>query len=445
VVSKARGLDGAGRRARSVVGEGLTRKGTHWLLGGALVGGFAAYLFQLVGTRALGHDAYAPIGTLWTIQYLCWSIFLSSIESYVTREVFVGRVGGTLLRATAARIWMWIGGLAAILTAGCWLVRDRLFYGVGDLAVVAGLTLLSFGGLAVVRGRLAGEERFGAFGLLSAAESLVRVALAVGIVLIAPTARALAWALPVGAAAAAGSWFALESRRKDSLSARAATPEPSRLGRFLMLNSVSNGAVHLLLAGGPLALVVLSARPEEVSIFFVTITAARVPVVFALGGVLSRLLPSFTRVLDSRGPEALPSLARRLALGTVLIAAVGAATGAAVGSQLIAFLFGAGFEPPSWLAAAAAGAALLATGGMVLNQLLVAGGLEQRLPLPWIGGIAVALASILLVAGTPSWRTAVACVVGELAAIVGLVIAARSSDSSRPPTTKGDLGAAVAN
>jgi O-antigen/teichoic acid export membrane protein len=424
----------AGRRARSIVAQGLTRKGTQWLLGGALLGGFAAYLFQLIGTRALGHDAYAPIGTLWTIQYLCWSIFLSSIESHVTREVLSGRVGRTFPRATAVRIWVWIGGLAAAVTAGCWLIRDRLFFGLGDLVLVAGLTVLSFGGLAVVRGRLAGEERFAPYGLVSAAESLVRVALAVGVVLVAPTTRALAWVLPVGAGAAAGSWFASKRFRRDRPLAPAAALEPSRLGRFVLFNTVSNGAVHLLLAGGPLALVALSAEREEVSILFVTTTAARVPVVFALGGALSRLLPSFTRVLGDRGPEALPAVAWRLALGTALAAAVGAAAGAAVGSQLIGLLFGAGFEPPPWLAAAAGGGALLATGGMVLNQLLVAGGLEHRMVLPWIGGMAVAIASILLVRGTPSWRTAIASIAGESAAIVGLVIAARFPHHARPPS-----------
>jgi O-antigen/teichoic acid export membrane protein len=328
------------------------------------------------------------------------------------------------------RIWVWLGGLAAALTAGCWLIRDRLFYGVGDLAVVAGLTVLSFGGLAIVRGRLAGEERFAAYGVVSAAESLIRVALAVAVVLVGATARGLAWVLPVGGAVAAGSWFALESRRRGKPPIPPAEREPSRLGRFVMFNTVSNGVTHLLLAGGPLALVALSAGPKEVSIFFVTFTAARVPVVFALGGVLSRLLPTFTRVLDDRGPEALPNLATRIAFGTALIAAVGAGAGAAVGSQLIALLFGAGFAPPSWLAAAAAGGVLLATGGMVLNQLLVASGLERRLPLPWLGGLAMAFATILLGSGSPSWRAAMACVAGESAAIVGLVVAARSPRSS---------------
>jgi O-antigen/teichoic acid export membrane protein len=422
--------NGASRRGRSVVTRGLTRKGTHWLLGGAFLGGIGAYLFQLLGTRALGRDAYAPIGTLWTIQYLFWSVFLSSIESYVAREVLLGRVGQSLYRGTAVRIWAWIGGLAAALTAGCWLVRDRLFYGVGDLAVVAGLTVLSFGALAVVRGRLAGEERFAAYGAVSAAESLTRVTLAVAVVSVGATARALAWVLPIGGAAAAGSWFALESRRMGRPPTPPAGPEPSRLSRFVMFNTVSNGVTHLLLAGGPLALVALSAGPKEVSIFFVTITAARIPVVFALGGVLSRLLPSFTRVLDDRGRETLPRLATRIALGTALIAAIGASAGALVGSRLIAFFFGAGFGPPSWLAATAAGGVLLATGGMVLNQLLVASGLEHRLPLPWLGGMAVAFTTILLVSGSPSWRTAIAFVAGESVAIAGLVAAARSPRSS---------------
>lgn len=405
--------------------DGVTRGGTQWLLIGSVLGGIGAYLFQVLGTRALGEEAYAPIGTLWTIQYLFWSIFLFAVETYVTRETVVGRVGREFRGTAAARTWAWIGIVAAALTVASWLARDRLFFGADDLALVAGLTVLSFGAFAIVRGRLAGVGRFKAYGLVSASESLIRLAVAAVVVLVAATTRSLAWTLPSGAAAAACWWFLLRRRRPDAFVDRPRTLEPPRTGRFLTLTTLANGAGQVLLAGGPLALVALAAGPAELSVFFVTITAARVPVVVALGGVLSRLLPTFTRVLGERGPEALPGLAGRLAAGTAAVAAVGAAGGAAVGSQLIGFFFGAGFAPPWWLAAVAGGGVLLATGGMLLNQLLIAAGLEHRLPACWLAGLATAVTVLTLAPGTPIARVSAGFIAGEVVALAALIVAAR--------------------
>jgi O-antigen/teichoic acid export membrane protein len=404
---------------------GVTRGGTQWLLLGSVLGGVGAYLFQVLGTRALGEEAYAPIGTLWTIQYLFWSIFLFAVETYVTRETVVGRVGRTFRGGAAVRTWAWILTVAGLLTAASWLVRDRLFYGAGDLAFVAGLTVISFGAFAIVRGRLAGVGRFRAYGLVSASESLIRLAVATAVVLVAATTRSLAWTLPAGAAAAASWWFLLRRRRRDAFLDRPRSMEPPRTGRFLTLTTTANGAGQVLLAGGPLALVALAAGPAELSVFFVTITAARVPVVVALGGVLSRLLPTFSRVLSERGRVVLPGLAARLVGGTVLVAALGAAGGAAIGSQLIGFFFGAGFAPPWWLAAVAGGGVFMATGGMLLNQLLIAAGLEHRLPACWLAALATGVLVVILTSGTPTARVSAGFIAGEVVAVTALTVAAR--------------------
>ena len=317
--------------ARARLLRGLTRRGTQWLVVGSVLGGLGAYLFQIVGTRALGEEAYAPIGTLWTIQFLTWSIFLQPVESFVTREVVTGRAAPSLSRTVAVRTWAWVALVAATVAGTSWLAGERLFFGVEGLAVIAGLIALSFGAFAFVRGGLAGHERFRAYGFVSAAESLLRLALAVVVVLIVPTTRALAWTMPFGAAIAASFWFVV---RGDPGEPPAGVPEglgQSRAGRFLVLTSVANAAGQLLLAGGPLALVALAAAPSELSVFFVTITAARVPVVLALGGLLSRLLPTFGRILAARGRDVVPGLAARIAVGTVAVAAVGAALGFAAG------------------------------------------------------------------------------------------------------------------
>jgi O-antigen/teichoic acid export membrane protein len=408
---------------RSRMVRGLTRGGTQWLLVGSLLGGLGAYLFQVVGTRALGEEAFAPISTLWTVQYLSWSIFLYAVETYVAREVLLGRIGPTFPRKVVIRTWAWIASVAVAVGGASWLFRGRLFYGLGELAVVAGLVVLSFGAFAFVRGRLAGAGRYRSYGLASATESLVRLALAISAVLAAATTRALAWTLPIGAIAAACLWFLLGRRTSDRILCSDEPAGPPRTSRFLVLTIITNAAVQLLLAGGPLALVVLSAGSAEVSVFFVTITAARVPVVIALGGVLSRVLSTFTRVLTERGHEALQRLTARLAAATMLVAVAGAALGAMVGAPLVGAFFGTGFTPPWWLACAAGGGVILATGGMLLNQLLVAGRLEHRLPLPWFVGLVAGVAVMMKAAGSPTERVTAGFVAGEIVALIALTIA----------------------
>src|SRR5690606_25534967 len=61
----------AGAAPRLVSGaRGPRVSATGWVALGSTVGGAAAFLFQIVGTRVLGPVAYAPISVLWTLQYL---------------------------------------------------------------------------------------------------------------------------------------------------------------------------------------------------------------------------------------------------------------------------------------------------------------------------------------------------------------------------------------
>jgi hypothetical protein len=396
-------------------------QGTSWLVAGAVLGGVAAYLFQVVGTRTLGEDAYAPIGTLWTVQYLMWSVFLYALETYMNREVVLGRVGrrlgiGPLLGATG-----WVVLLAVAVTGLTWTVRGSLFYGIEDLALVAGLIVLGYGAFAVSRGRLAGGGRYRAYGFVSAFESVVRVMLAVGVLSVAATTRALAWIMPVGAAAAAGLWPLLGHRA--ALEPRRLPPaQPPRAGRFLALTSLANAAVQTLLAGAPLVMVALAAAPADVSVVFVTMTAARVPIVLALGGLLSRMLPAFVQSLDGPGEAAGTRLASLIIAGTLGAGAAGAVGGAIAGPTMVRLLFGAGFTPPWWFAAATGGGVLLATGGMLLNQLLTARGQEHWMPAPWLLGVAAATAAVVLTEGEPMLRVTLGFVTGELTALIALAL-----------------------
>jgi O-antigen/teichoic acid export membrane protein len=411
--------------------QGLRTGGTYWMLVGSLLAAVGAYLFQLITTRSLGEVRYAPIGTLWTIQYLTVSIFLYSVETYVTRGSLHAKEGGGPGATSLGRIWASIAMVAACVVAFSWWFRDQLFLGQGELAAVAGSLVVAFGAFMIVRGRLAGSGRFKAYGLVTASESLCRFVLAAGGAAASAGTRLFAWVMPMGALAAA-SWWPVLKRRRPTPQGRGVLPvKPAGTVRFLALTTSANAAAQLLLAGGPLLLAFLHASPTAISIFFVTVTAARLPIVFVFGGILSRLLGTFVRLGDTDHGRSLRQAATRIAAGTGAVALLGGAAAAAVGSPVIGLLFGHGFLPPWWVAAGATTGVLLATGSLVLNQVLVATGSEARLPLVWTIALIGAALTIAVSAWSPLARVVTGFIVGEVIALIGLAVAIRFGTPGR--------------
>lgn len=405
---------------------------------GAAIAALGAYLFQAIGTRALGGAEYAPIGALWTIQYLLVSVVLLPIETLIARESILSHAAGLRSpRVSFARLWGWLALVAIVASTVCWLLRDQLFHGLDDLALVTGALVLSYGAFLIVRGRLAGTERFKAYGVVTASESTVRAALAAVVTGFGPNVRAFAWIMPLGALTAAGWWVPLKRNPRQPRDLAARPTEPPRTGRFLALTTAANAITQLLLAGGPLLLAFLHAAPEEVSVFFVTVTAVRVPLVFVFGGVLSRLLPTFMRMEGTDRRRQSRAVAAKIALGTVLVAVAIGGVAAAVGAPLIALLFGAAFRPPWWLAAGATVGVILATGSIVLYQLLIARGSALLGLLAWAVALAAAMVAVVLTEGSATARAVAGLVTGEAVALMALVLAASWATGT---TARGDAG-----
>jgi O-antigen/teichoic acid export membrane protein len=405
---------------------------------GAALAALGAYLFQALGTRALGGVGYAPIGALWTIQYLIVSVVLLPIETHIARESILSHAAGLRSpRVSFARLWGWLALVAIVSSSVCWLLRDELFHGLDDLALVVGALVLSYGAFLIVRGRLAGTERFKAYGVVTASESMVRAVLAAVVTGLAPGVRAFAWIMPLGALTAAGWWVPLRRNPRQPRDVGAQPAESPSTGRFLALTTAANAITQLLLAGGPLLLAFLHAEPEEVSVFFVTVTAVRVPLLFAFGGVLSRLLPTFMRLESSDRRREPRAVAAKVALGTVSVAAVAGGVAAAVGGPLVAVLFGAAFRPPWWLAAGATVGVLLATGSIVLYQLLIARGSAGLGLLAWAVALAAAVLAVVLTDGSATARAVVGLLTGEGVALIALVLAASMAAGTTP---RGDAG-----
>jgi O-antigen/teichoic acid export membrane protein len=430
-VGAERGVDATSLGAFGTVTRGLRTRGTQWMVVGAVLAGLGAYLFQIIGTRSLGEVNYAPIGALWTIQYLIVSVVLYPVETYVTHRTLLRREVEEARDRSSVRLWGWIAAIAIVLTGVCWLLRDQLFQGSGDLALVVGLVTCTFGAFVIVRGRLAGNERFRAYGLVTATESLGRAVLSASVVLVAASTRAIAWTMPFGALGAAGLWLILRRQPREARGIGVTAAEPLRPVRFLALTMGANGILQLLLAGGPLVLTFLGASPAEVSILFVALTAARVPLFFLFSGLLSRLLPTFLRMAGSDEGRALRRTASGIAIGTFAAAILGGLAAAVVGSPVIGLLFGRAFAPPWWVAAGATTGVLLATGSMVLNQVLIAQGSPARSLSAWALALAAGGVGLAVIGDSPTARVVGAFVIAETVALLGLVVGA-----SRPPARR---------
>jgi O-antigen/teichoic acid export membrane protein len=400
-----------------------TRRATSWILLGSLASGAGAYVFQVLGTRALGPEAYAPIGVLWTLQYLLLTTLLYAVESYVTRTVALAGPDHHALAHADVVVNRWIGGAAVAVGVGTWLARDALFDGRGHLAGVVVALVVAYGGFTVVRGRFAGANRFRSYGAATALESTARIGFAVAVLAIAPRPGPLAWIMPLGPLLVVAWW--LWDRRLPVHADEPVTVDApvSGTGRFLAATTVANTVNQVLLAAGPLVLVALGAGAAEVAVFFVTVTAARLPLAFAYGGLLSRLLPPLTRLARAGQHATLARVALLTTAGSVALAAGGAVVAQVLGPPLVAFFFGASFRPTPLFAALAGAGVVLATGALVVNQVLVARGAETRLIAPWLAALGAAAVTVALVPASATLRVSAALVVGEVVALAALLAA----------------------
>lgn len=448
--------------------------GTTAVLVGSLASGVGAYLFQVIGTRTLGTRDYAPIGVLWTIQYLVVTIPLLSMEAYVTRAVTLHTDDSEGLWRGVRTLAAWTIAVAVALSATTWVWRDALFHGSGDsFPFIAGLIVLCFGAYVIIRGWLAGSSRFGQYGIATGIESMGRVAIALPIALVLPSAGWVAWTLPLGPLLVVAWWglvvcdlhrntgdgirpgaLALARLRTRAHRGRA-RPRPARQhgliegrssspGRYLFATTIANACSQTLLAAGPLVLVPLGASAAQTSVFFITITAARAPLVFAIGGVLSRVLPPLTRVARAGDFARLRRIAVLEAGAAIALAAIGAAVGFWIGPDVVALAFGSAFRPEGWFVALTAAGVVSATAALGLNQMLIAMGEEVRLIAPWAAALIAGVLTVIGLGGSPILRVASAFVVGEAVALAGLLTAVFTAQPAHSTEPAGAMTAAGA-
>lgn len=390
------------------VERGFRAPGTTMMIAGSLIGAVGAYLFQVIGGRALGPDGFAPISALWTVFFILVTVVLVPLEQYVTREASRGR---EVLSADRRPIVLVTLGAAFIGAVFTFLTRDSLFGGDAMFALQAGLVMFGYGVLLVGKGILAGHRRFAGVGWILVYEAALRLALGIAIIWIIPTASALAWAMVVApfAALAVGFW-----RHDRATSGAEATGAAGFLGAYI----TGSAASQVLLAGAPLAVAALGGSPSLVSIVFVTFTLYRGPLtlIYALQG---RILPYLVSMTTDNS-HGLRRMAGMVIGGGAILAALGGLVGWLVGPEVVGMLFGREFMPDRLAAALIAAGVVAASTTQVAGQVLVARGRTGLLAGAWIAGLVIALGSLMVLTLTPDRTVAGAFMLGELGATVVL-------------------------
>lgn len=385
--------------------------GTPYIVGGTVVASLGAYLFQVIGARALGPADFDPVSALLTVHFLVFAVLLLPVEQFEIRRVTLGSAGG---RGAVAGV---VAAGAVGATAFTLLARQRYFAGDLMYAAIGFVTVAGNAVMALGRGRLAGHRRFRAYGMVSAVVALVRVILALLFVQLAANGPNIGWALAV-APFVTLAWLPF---RRDP--AHAAAGPAQHPGRFLSGFVLASAASQVLLLLAPLAVGIVADEPGLMSVVFVTFQLFRLPIVMTQN-LLARLLPPFTNLAAAGREEDLRRWVKRFLVAALVLSPVAAAFGWWWGPALVRALFGGEFEPARTVAALAAAGTMIAAVSLVIGQVLVARGRTMLLAAAWIVGFLAAVAALLPVVEDPGARVSWSFLLGEAAALGAIAVLA---------------------
>lgn len=384
--------------------RGFRAPGTSFMVAGSLISAVLAYLFTIYGIRAVGEEAYKPVALLWTVYFILLTILLVPVEQYVTREVARGR--RAIPEAVKPAVVMTL--LCAVVGAGTVMILlERGFHGDSQYVLVMVLLVVGYGLLYFGKGVLAGSRLFAKVGWLMGIESLVRLIGAAALFVWLGTVVSLAWGMVIGgfAVLVLGWW------RYDKGQSTEPASSPTK---FLTGYVGGSSSSQLLLAGAPLAVLLLGGSDAMVSTIFVTFTLFRGPLtlIYSLQG---RVLPHLVGLAHDGDRRQLTRVTRNVVLYGGALAAIGGLAGWLVGPAIVRFLYNT--EPSALVAMLAAAGVMAAAAAQVASQVLVAEGRTRLLGYAWAAGLVAAAVVTLLVGGTPDVRVAIGFVSGEAVAL----------------------------
>ena len=395
--------------------------GTLDIVLGSLVAGIGGYAYQFIGGRALGENGFAPIGILLTAHFLAFIIVLLPIEQFIIRRLTLG-FRGWVVPGRAIALAVSTAAAAAFVVG---VAGDDYFTSRREFVMFVLLTVLFHFFFAVGRGYLAGFRRFRAYGYSSAAASVLRFGLAVGVAILAPSVTGFAWAHILGPLVI----FLWRPWKPSAQEPRIADPSSAHEAeRGLLAGLVlSAAASQALLLAGPLVASRLGATAAEFSITYATLLIARAPLTLGYN-LIARILPPFTEMAVRGQRKELRAWARGIGVASGVLSVFGGFAGALLGPLLVSVAFGEGFAPTPIVAAVAGAGVVLAGGGLFIGQILVARGQSMRLLIAWILAVITAVILVAIPIDDPIVHVVIAFLGGEIVALMALTFAAAMQD-----------------
>jgi O-antigen/teichoic acid export membrane protein len=313
---------------------------------GLALAGLMQYGFLVVAARALGQVRFAPLSVFWALLFVCGPGFFLPLEQETGRAIAARRVrgeGGRPVVERAAAIGTVLAVALIIVTLVFAGPIDRRVFN-GDPALLAGLV----GGFAaylcefLARGALAGNGRFGSYGLLIGGEGALRVVFAAILALVGVKVAG-----PYGASMIVASFLAiaLATVGRPGLFGPGPPASWSEVSNALGYLLIASVFTQLLLSVGAVAVQLLATPAQESAAgrFQLSRIVAYVPI-FLFQAVQSALLPRLSALAAAgRHVEFRSLLLRLLALvGCVGVVAVAGFT--FLGPTVTRLLFGHGFE-----------------------------------------------------------------------------------------------------
>jgi O-antigen/teichoic acid export membrane protein len=392
--------------------------GTSAMLIGTAATIVGSYVFLLVGGRALGEDAFAPVTVMWTLLFLGLTVFLIPIEQLIIRKLALGGGRASAVRASWKVIGVVVFGATFLAVGFTFAAQSSLLNDDLGFVPVAALLLPLHAFMLIGRGFLAGRGRFVAYGAVVGLDAFGKAAGAVIVAVLGLGPVALVWALALSPVLV----LVVRPFRADSGGEVGEVLSPPLLRsdrRFMSGFLVATAASQTVLAAGPLVVGALGASSAAISVFFVTTTLFRGPM-SASYNLLARFLPGLTRRAAAGEHETINRFTLNFAVAGMLGAGISAAAAAMAGPPVVALLYGSGFRPTATLAALAAAGVIVGIVGLGITQVLVGRGETDRMAAAWLVAVVAAAITIVVVQSDPTIRVAAGFFCGEVVALIGL-------------------------
>jgi len=377
-------------------------EGTYVVGAGLLVSGVTTYGFQILSYRLLSKPDYAALTALWVFVFVLAPGFFLPLEQEVGRAVAERRargIGGGPVTKRAAAVGAGLVAVLALLTIAVSLftpVVHSLFQGNAGLAACLVIGLVTYCTQHLTRGTLAGNGRFGPYGLILGAEGVIRLipcaVLAAGGVT-NPFYYGLCLAIPPVLAAL------VSLRGQHGLLA----PGPNapwselstNLGYLLFGSLFAQSLSYAPFLGAQL--LATHAQRNAVADFIVGLFLARIPILL-FQAVQAALLPKLAGLASAGRHEDFRNGVRKLVAVVVAIGLIGVVAGGTLGPFVGKILFGSKFTLGNAdLALLAAGSGLFIL-ALTLAQALIALMGHSRALIAWAAGI-VAFVVVTAVTG----------------------------------------------